>query len=196
MWYVSDKGRTDSDTRKRSQSMSAIDTTSPLFNPITKLGSKPSRRSTVEYADWTSVVLKNVPLSLNTNMLLMVLDQGFQGRYDAVYLPVNFKAQIIFGYARVNFVSHEDAVRFKTEFDGFRDWDLGDEAGSPKILWGDIHGKEEWIREYKNSDIMHPHVPEDMKPLLFEDGAQVAFPPNTKKLKMPKAFKLRKIEKL
>lgn len=162
--------------------MSAPDTPSSDFSPITR---RPQRRSTrVEFSDWTSIVVKNLPPSFNIARLLTALDEGFQGRYNAAYLPWKFKANRIFGYAKVDFVSHEDADRFKNEFRSFAIW-----GPDHEVHWGDIHGKDEWLREYQNSDIMHPRVPNEMKPLLFEDGVQVNFPLPTKAIEMPRDFK-------
>merc|ERR1719433_2519419 len=52
----------------------------------------PSNRDKEDNPSFTTVMLKNVPLSYNRELLIMTLDEaGFHKLYNFVYLPVEFK---------------------------------------------------------------------------------------------------------
>lgn len=89
------------------------------------------------------------------------------------------------GYAIVNAVSHNDAKRLKRQFQRFSKWE--DESQEAcKVSWLDsVQGYEALIERYRNCPWMHEDAPEDFKPLIFFKGVAVAFPPPTKKLRMP-----------
>merc|ERR1719482_2321495 len=49
-------------------------------------------RSPQKPADFTTLMLRNIPNSYSRNMLLDLLDQeGFRGCYDLVFVPVDFQ---------------------------------------------------------------------------------------------------------
>merc|ERR1712110_217373 len=102
-------------------------------------------------------------------MLLELLDlHGFKGHYDFVYLPIDFKRRVVLGYGIVNMVTHEDALEIKCRLHGFGHWKVASE-NICEVAWaGSMQGLEGLIARYKNSPVMHPDVPEEGKPLLFE----------------------------
>lgn len=135
----------------------------------------------------TTVMLRHLPRDLSQGELLELLDtKGFQGKYDFVYLPMHFLEQANLGYACVNLISADDVPAFWTAFDGLRKWP----KLSTKVLrvgWSSPHqGLQAQVQRYRNSPVMHPSVPEEIQPLLFEDGRRVAFPPPTKTVRAPR----------
>merc|ERR1719359_971583 len=71
----------------------------------------------------TTVMLRGLPETSTRAAVLQLLDaQGFFGRYNFVYLPVDFKHSRNLGYALVNLVSPAEAVRFIRHFEGFAEW--------------------------------------------------------------------------
>jgi hypothetical protein len=134
----------------------------------------------------TTIMLRNLPNDYSRDMALKFLDsQGFKDRYDFFYLPFDFKRRSGLGYAFINFVSPEDAQRAKTQLPGFRNWIIA----SSKIL--DVQytkptqGLSANIARFKNSPVMHPDVPEQFKPLMFQQGCRVPFPPSTRHIMPP-----------
>jgi len=140
--------------------------------------------------DWTTVMLRNIPNDYSRSMLLDLLDERFKRKYNFVYLPIDFKRKAGLGYAFVNLVSNAEAKRFMETFQGFNDWKFS----SQKICeatWGNpLQGLEQHIERYKNSPLMHEDVPDEFKPILFDEhGNQKLFDPPTKRIRPPR-FKL------
>merc|ERR1712136_734071 len=54
----------------------------------------------------------------------MMNSEGFSGRYNFIYLPIDFKSGANLGYAFVNLVSPTVVPEFWGTFDGFSQWVL------------------------------------------------------------------------
>jgi len=120
-------------------------------------------------------------------MLLDLLDQlGSFGRYNMVYLPIDFNTNAGFGYAFVNFTCAEHAEAFMGKMQGFREWIMPSEKVC-EVMWSSAHqGLQAHIDRYRNSPVMREGMPDEFKPVIFVNGARAAFPPPTKKLRGPK----------
>merc|ERR1719440_1752418 len=129
----------------------------------------------------TTVMMRNVPNGYSRGMLLELLNNsGFSGRYDFVYLPMDFRNGVNLGYAFVNLINHEDAVMLTNKLQGFSQW-VSDSTKVCEISWAHPHqGLQEHVERYRNSPVMHHSMPDDYKPMIFMNGVQVAFPPPTK----------------
>jgi hypothetical protein len=141
--------------------------------------------------DYTTVMLRNLPNDYTRDMLIRLLDaKGFGRRFDFVYLPVDFAKHSGLGYAFVNFVSNDDAGNAMNLLEGFDDW----EVRSRKVLelsWSrPLQGLAANIERYRNSAAMHPDVPPQLKPLVFENGCPVAFPAPTRCIALAVGSKL------
>mmetsp|Transcript_42077 Transcript_42077/g.105863 ORF Transcript_42077/g.105863 Transcript_42077/m.105863 type:complete len:303 (+) Transcript_42077:3-911(+) len=135
----------------------------------------------------TTVMLRNIPNRYTQSMLVSLLDEhGFTAGYDFVYLPMDFRNGVNLGYAFVNLLKHEDALRLMTTFQGFSKW-FFDSAKVCEVSWAHPHqGLEEHVERYRNSPVMHPSMPQEYKPMMFQNGVRVAFPPPTKAIRAPK----------
>lgn len=135
----------------------------------------------------TTVMMRNIPNRYTQHMLLTLIDDmGFKGRYDFVYLPMDFRNGVNLGYAFVNLVSHPDALQMMSTFQGFSKW-FFDSAKVCEVAWAAPHqGLEEHVERYRNSPVMHPTMPDEYKPMMFRDGVRVPFPPPTKAIRAPK----------
>jgi len=133
----------------------------------------------------TTVIMRNLSLNLSQDQLITFLDQqGFQGRYDFVYLPTDFGTRLSFGYAFINALSCEDACCLIQKLDGF----MGFDGKVCSVAWGmELQGLEPHVERYRNSPLMHDSVPEVLKPAIFASGERVSFPPPTKNIRKPRA---------
>lgn len=134
----------------------------------------------------TTVMLRNLPNDLTRDMLMELLDaRGFAGRYDFLYLPVDFSRRAGLGYAFVNMLSDADAQGVRARLEGFKRW----RVPSGKVCsvgWSNpTQGRRANLERYRNSSVMHDSVPDEFKPVLLADGKRIPFPRPTKILRMP-----------
>merc|ERR1712232_1085220 len=149
-----------------------------------------SRRKKVASSDVqrTSVMLRNLPLDMTRKKFLKLLDnEGFAGKYDLIYLPRDFKTSANLGYAFVNLLEHSEAMRMQRRFTGFSRWSSANCRSAKKCeaAWSSQQGCAAYIDRYRNNPVMHESVPEEFKPALFSNGAQITFPGPTRQLKAP-----------
>jgi len=136
----------------------------------------------------TTIMLRNLPNDYSRKDALDLLDShGFAGLYDFFYLPVDFdRGGSGMGYAFVNFISHDNAVKAMDSFEGFCDWTVASQKVC-EVTWGDpLQGREAHEERYRNSPVMHESVADHFKPLVFEKGICVPFPPPTKRVRAPR----------
>jgi len=104
----------------------------------------------------TTLMLRNLPNDYTRSMLLSMLDEeGFAGKYDFVYLPIDFASGAGVGYAFINMVSHQDAERFRVHFTGFTRWAFPSRKVA-EVAWSNPNqGLAVHIERYRNSPVMH-----------------------------------------
>lgn len=133
----------------------------------------------------TTVILRNIPDDYTRAALLQTLiTAGFGERIDFLYLPLNFGTNQIFGYAFINFVQPDDALRFLAHFQGFRAWASACSHAGAFVEWsGERQGLEGQIERYRNSGMMHKSIVDEAKPILLQRGVRVDFPEPTQAVK-------------
>jgi hypothetical protein len=135
----------------------------------------------------TTLILRNLPLECTRDVLLTVLDnEGFWGEYDFLHLPIDFQTKAGLGYALLNLVSHEVALRVQEHFDGFSTWPVPCDSLC-EVAWNSPHqGLATHIDRYRNSPLMHTSVPETYRPVLFHNGFRREFPAPTTRIRAPR----------
>jgi len=138
----------------------------------------------------TTLMLRNLPNDYNRDMFLNMLDdECLAGEYDFVYFPVDFQTGSGLGYAFVNFTSHEEAVRAWELLDGYKDWFVGSTKVC-EVRWSTpVQGLKANVQRYRNSPLMHHHVPDAYKPMVFSNGARMEYPAPKKPIKYMPAKK-------
>lgn len=141
----------------------------------------------------TTILAKNFPAGYTKPMVLDLLNAlGFRGKYDFVYLPVDFISLRAFGYAFINFTTHQDALHFRQVFNSYSAW-AGQSVKVGVAEWsGALQGFAKHVERYRDSPMMHASLPDVVKPSIFKDGERVEFPPPTKVLKLPRCAHRRK----
>lgn len=139
----------------------------------------------------TTLLLKNLPSTCTTEVLVELLDgEGFVGCFDFAYVPIDFAEHRAFGYAFINFCTPSDAREAMEHLNGNDSWAAPGQE-SLEAQWSNPHqGLQIQIARYQNSPVMHPSIPADLKPMLFEDGVRKEFPKSTKNIKAPRSRKL------
>jgi len=136
----------------------------------------------------TTLMMRNLPNSYSRAMVIAMLDEeGFAGKYDFLYLPIDFKSRAGLGYAFVNLLRPEFVDEFWKRFDGFTRWVVRSRKVCA-VAWGAPQGLEAQIERYRNSPVMHGRVPEDFKPAMFVRGKMVCFPAPVKATRAPRVW--------
>lgn len=135
----------------------------------------------------TTVMMRGVPTSYTRTLVLALLDDaGFRGRYDFVYLPIDFTRGIGLGYALVSLLTPEIGQELIDRLTGFRDWAVPSDSVCQASWSEPRQGYSEHLERYRNSPVMHPSVPDEYKPAIFSEGKQIPFPPPTKAIRPPR----------
>merc|ERR1719499_2152746 len=139
-----------------------------------------------EHSHPTSFMLRNLPVACTREYMLALLSTlGFGGKFDFLYVPVDFNRHGSLGYAFINLVSSSDAETLVRKLDGFSSWPIPCSKVC-KVTRSDMQGLEAHIARYRNSPLMHEDVPETYRPILLAHGQQIPFPAPTKKIKPPR----------
>jgi len=150
-------------------------------------GHPPRSSGTEQTSEKTTVLLRSLPNDFTRAELVELLeDEGFDGTFDFVYLPIDFASEACLGYAFVNFRCPSDARRCWEIFCGLIDWGRPCEKAC-EVMWAEpCQGLEAHVERYRSSPVMHSSVPDEWKPAIFHDGVRVPFPPPTKSISAPK----------
>jgi len=134
-----------------------------------------------------TLMLRNLPNNYTRDMLLALLDsEGFSTHYDFVYLPIDFKSHASLGYAFVNLSTAEAAESCWKAFEGFNKW-VVPSMKVCSVNWSSpFQGLDAHVERYRNSPVMHEHVPDEYKPMLLSGGKRLPFPLPTKKIRAPR----------
>jgi len=132
-------------------------------------------------SNYTTVMLRNIPNKYTREMLIKQLKDGFEGQFDFMYLPIDFKNKCNVGYAFINFRTPEHCSSFVEQFHGVDVRKCLPGLNSKKIVEvtpARVQGLQENVRRLRNSPVMNQLAdhPEWM-PLLFGgDGYEETFP--------------------
>jgi len=135
----------------------------------------------------TTVMLRNVPYNCSRNSVVNMMDEaGFSGLFDFIYLPIDFRSKSGFGYAFINMVSNDAALKLFNHFNGFSDWAMKSQKVA-EVTWSEpSQGLDVHVGRYRNSPVMHDAVPDEFKPAMYTNGVRVPFPAPTKAIRAPR----------
>lgn len=117
----------------------------------------------------TTLMVKDLPITLSQADFVKELNErGYRSSFDFVYMPMNLRTGVSFGYAFVNFASTAVAVQLMSHS---KEWEA---------VWSACQGITANVERYRNSPLMHKMVPADCKPALYDElGLRVPFPAPT-----------------
>lgn len=135
----------------------------------------------------TTVMLRNLPNNYTRQMLMAMLDtEGFEGKYNFLYLPIDFQSRACLGYAFVNLVDPSYVPHFWEKFSGYSKWVLPSKKVCGVSWSGPHQGLEAHVERYRNSPVMHESVPDEYKPVILQNGLRVGFPEPSKAPRPPR----------
>lgn len=101
----------------------------------------------------TTCMIKNIPNKYTQSMLIEMIDESHRGKYDFVYLRMDFKNKCNVGYAFINFLDHKTIPSFYKKING-RGWKKFKSNKIAELTYASIQGIENLINKFKKSSVM------------------------------------------
>ncbi|CAG8901923.1 unnamed protein product [Penicillium egyptiacum] len=120
----------------------------------------------------STVMIRNIPNKITSDQLKSILDESSYGKYDFLYLRMDFNHRCNVGYAFMNFGDLVHAREGKT-------WPDCISEKRAEVSYATLQGKEALVNKFRNSNVMtRPH---EERPRLFHidgprAGSEAAFP--------------------
>lgn len=129
----------------------------------------------------TTVMLRNIPNKYMPDVLASHLNCGYKGKFDFMYLPIDFKNKCNVGYGFINFRTPKLCREFVHGYHGVEVRKCLPAYNSRKIVEvtpARVQGLESNVARLRNSPVMSQLLDKpEWLPLLFdEDGKQIPFP--------------------
>ncbi|EKV20230.1 Meiosis protein MEI2, putative [Penicillium digitatum Pd1] len=126
----------------------------------------------------STVMIRNIPNKITSNQLKSILDESSYGKYDFLYLRMDFTHRCNVGYAFMNFGDAIDIVNLVHARQG-KTWPDCISEKRAEVSYATLQGKEALVNKFRNSNVMtRPH---EERPRLFHidgprAGTEAAFP--------------------
>lgn len=132
-------------------------------------------------AGTVTIMIRNLPNKYTRELLQDRLNEQFFGKYDFLYLPVDFKNRCNMGYAFVNFKNYEDCAECTRVFHGRSVQECLPGYNSAKVCAvspARVQGCEENVRRLRCSPVMAQLMSnKQWLPQLFgKNGQPIPFP--------------------
>ncbi|KAK4172570.1 putative meiosis protein [Triangularia setosa] len=95
----------------------------------------------------TTIMLRNIPNKVDQAMLKGIVDESSWGKYDFMYLRIDFANDCNVGYAFINFVDFVNAR-------GNQRWNCFKSDKVAEISYATIQGKDCLVQKFRNSSVM------------------------------------------
>lgn len=112
----------------------------------------------------TTCMIRNIPNKYSQQMLIDFLDESHEGRYDFIYLRMDFKNKCNVGYAFINFLNPLDILSFAQRMLGKR-WPKFNSEKVCALAYARIQGKSALVDKFRNSRVMQE--PPSYRPKVF-----------------------------
>jgi len=129
----------------------------------------------------TTVMMRNLPYCYTRQMLIDLLDsKGLSGKYDFIYLPIDFNSKCNVGYAFINFRTAASAQRFIQEFHGTKTKHCLPGFSSEKVAevsYGRVQGRDQNMENLRDEKFIEKLAERpEWQPLFLDDhGKEIPF---------------------
>ncbi|KAK2734017.1 hypothetical protein FQN57_001886 [Myotisia sp. PD_48] len=110
----------------------------------------------------TTIMLRNIPNKIDQAMLKDIVDETSHGKYDFMYLRIDFANNCNVGYAFINFEDPIDIIDFAKSRAGHSCDKVAE------ISYATIQGKDCLVQKFRNSSVMLEHP--SFRPKIFHTG--------------------------
>ncbi|KAI9686315.1 MAG: hypothetical protein M1820_010649 [Bogoriella megaspora] len=137
----------------------------------------------------TTIMLRNIPNKMNLPELKGFVDRSSWGKYDFIYLRIDFQNECNVGYAFVNFERCDSIIAFFNDLH-HKEWTEFRSSKIAEVSYATIQGRDCLIQKFRNSSVMQEY--DNYRPKLYftesdgdKCGEEAPFPPpdNPSKLK-------------
>ncbi|KAI9887754.1 MAG: hypothetical protein M1823_000395 [Watsoniomyces obsoletus] len=101
----------------------------------------------------TTIMLRNIPNKLDQPTLKAIVDETSFGKYDFMYLRIDFGNMCNVGYAFINFENPGDIIDFVNARAGYH-WNCYNSDKVAEISYATIQGKDCLVQKFRNSSVM------------------------------------------
>ncbi|KAL3469388.1 meiosis protein MEI2 [Aspergillus californicus] len=115
----------------------------------------------------TTIMLRNIPNKIDQTMLKAIVDETSYGKYDFMYLRIDFANNCNVGYAFINFEDPIDIIDFVKARAG-RTWNCFNSDKVAEVSYATIQGKDCLVQKFRNSSVMLEHP--SFRPKIFHTG--------------------------
>ncbi|CAE7231990.1 ML2 [Symbiodinium pilosum] len=130
--------------------------------------------SQAPHAPVTTLMLRNIPNKFTQNSLMQeISERGFQGTYDFFYLPMDVHNRSNVAYAFLNFLSPEEAERFRSEFHG-RQFQRFRSRKVAAVSNAHLQGLQANLQHFEHRVVMLSRN-DQYRPIVFRNGRRVKF---------------------
>ncbi|KAH8689710.1 putative meiosis protein MEI2 [Talaromyces proteolyticus] len=109
----------------------------------------------------TTIMLRNIPNKVDLPLLKEIIDETSFGKYDFMYLRIDFANNCNVGYAFINF---EDFVQARAG----RTWNCFNSDKVAEVSYATIQGRDCLVQKFRNSSVMLEDP--SFRPKLFHTG--------------------------
>jgi len=122
----------------------------------------------------TTMMLRNIPNKYTQNTLLQEIDdEGMAGSYDFFYLPMDVHNRSNVGYAFINFVTAQDAERFRSKFCEHR-FQRFQSRKISSVCSAHVQGLDENLHHFSNRAVTQARNSQ-YRPVVLQGNVRVEF---------------------
>ena len=96
----------------------------------------------------TTIMIRHIPNKYTIELLMQEINSNFEGKYDVLYLPMDFLHNSNLGFAFINFIDPMHLIFFYDEFIE-RKWNLFNSGKRCQLVYGKLQGKNELLNYIK-----------------------------------------------
>ncbi|KAF8866010.1 hypothetical protein BDZ45DRAFT_381491 [Acephala macrosclerotiorum] len=138
----------------------------------------------------TTVMLRNIPNKMTQRELMQILNKIIFGKFDFVYLRIDFSNGCNVGYAFLNLLDPLDIILFVKAIANRR-WEDFKSDKIAEVSYATIQGRDCLIQKFRNSSVMLEE--EECRPKLYYTeghpfcGQEEPFPPSDNQSKLKRS---------
>ncbi|KAB8237861.1 putative meiosis protein MEI2 [Aspergillus alliaceus] len=115
----------------------------------------------------TTIMLRNIPNKIDQTMLKAIVDETSHGKYDFMYLRIDFANNCNVGYAFINFEDPIDIIDVIRKRASWPNCFNSDKVA--EVSYATIQGKDCLVQKFRNSSVMLEHP--SFRPKIFHTGS-------------------------